>query len=232
MEQEKNKKKVTKKPAAKKQTTKKAVKTTNTKPQEVQKINVKQLRFRQIMLVLLLLLLVLGISFGFTYAWMKMNEKENLTEEQKLASLEISLDKTNSSSIVLDDLYPMNEIGGLSTDPYKLTLKNNGKYSINYALNLEDDLDAIQQCSEENEGVACKTISRDELHYSLKKDGGEISNGLLKDSHGVIDMGIIEADATEINYELKLWLDYDTEIDFTDAKFYGKFEIRTMVGDE
>ena len=45
-------------------------------------------------------------------------------------------------------------------------------------------------------------------------------------------MGIIEAGDAETNYELKLWLDYDTEIDFTDAKFFGKFEVRTMVGDE
>lgn len=201
------------------------------KKSSAKKVTFDQLKTRQSLLILLLVLVVVGTCAGFTFVWIKMNERE-LKEELKLGSIEIIVDDTNSSSIVMDDPYPMTEEGGLSREPYKFFLKNTGMYKINYSLNLVDDVDAIAKCAEENNGIACKTVNIDTIRYSMKKDGNVLSTGLLKDSKGVIDMGIIAPIGDEstgiVNYELKLWVDYNTPDNMEGAKFYGKIDVRVQ----
>ncbi len=240
-------KKVTKKPTktvAAKKTTKKATtkKVVAPKPKEevkktstVEPKKTDQLEMRQILLILFMVVVVAGVCFGFIYAWIKMNERGDATEQERLAQLSVQVAGTDSSKIVMKDIYPMNEAGGLSTDPYIFVLTNTGEYSVNYSLNLVEDEEAKAACSEENQGVACKTISVDSIHYSIKKDGGEFTSGLLKDDHGVIDMGIVPAktgdENPQVRYELKLWVDYDTEEDWDGAQFLGKIEVRTQAGE-
>lgn len=200
---------------------------------EVKKNKLDELKTKQIFLIIIMLITVAGICFGFTYVWVLMNEKEEIKEEAKFGSLEVVVEGTNSSSIVMDDPYPMNEAGGLSTDPYKFTLKNTGNYDMNYSLNLVEDTDAMKKCAEESNGFACKTVSVDSIRYSIKKNGVIISTGLLKDSRGVIDMGTIPASSEEnentVNYELKLWVDFDTSPEeVMNAQFFGKIDVRTQ----
>lgn len=199
----------------------------------VKKNKFDELKTKQIFLIIIMLITVAGICFGFTYVWVLMNEKEETKEESKFGSLEVIVEGTNSSSIVMDDPYPMNEVGGLSTDPYKFTLKNTGNYDMNYSLNLVEDTEAIKKCTEESNGLACKTVSVDAIRYSIKKNGTIISTGLLKDSRGVIDMGTISASSEEnantVNYELKLWVDFDTSPEeVMNAQFFGKIDVRTQ----
>ena len=220
----------------------KTKKTVKKKKEKVAKSDVSvrganQLQTRQVLLILLMLLLVIGVCFGFTFAWIKMNEQKEKEEEDKIATLEVYMEGTDSSSFVIDDPFPMNETGGESTNPYKFTLINNGTRSVNYSLDLVEDTDAIAKCAEENGGTACKTITKNALLYSIKKDGGEFVNkGFVKDHLGGIDMGIVPAPTTpegeKVEYELKIWVDYDTEEDCEGAKFFGKIEVKTMAGDE
>lgn len=221
-----------------KQTKKTTPKLETKKVVKVEKTPVKkglgELRKRQILLITGILALVLLLCFGLTYVWIVVNQREE-AKRPKTGFLSIAVNDSTTSSLVMENPYPMNETGGLSTDPYKLTLENESKYIMNYALVLKEDEDALKKCAEENDGVECKKVSIDSLRYSIKKNGGVLSTGLLKDSKGVIEMGMMEPTSdendTKVDYELKLWVDYDTTEDLTDAKFYGKVDVLVQIGE-
>lgn len=221
-------KRVTKKTAP--QLEKKTVVAVEKKPV---KKGMNELKKRQALLIGGILLLVLLLCFGFTYVWIMVNQRED-AKRPKTGFLSVTINDSTTSSLIMENPYPMNETGGLSTDPYKLTLENESRYTMNYALVLKEDEEALKKCREENNGVECKKVSIDSIRYSIKKNGGILSTGLLKDSKGVIEMGVMEPTSekndTKADYELKLWVDYDTTEDLTDAKFYGKVDVLVQMG--
>lgn len=182
---------------------------------------------RQVLLIVVMVIVTALICFGFAFTWLLMNRKAE--SEIHNGMVEISMENTEGSSLVIEDAFPRTEVGGLSTDPYRFSLRNIGDYEVSYSLVLLEDENAVQACMDENDGE-CKTVTVNSLRYSLKKNGEQFTSGLLKDSQGVIDMGVLKpAEESETNvaqYELKIWVDYDTKEETEGAKFFGKVDVR------
>ena len=203
------------------------MKKTTTKTKKKSNVKLK-LEKRQIFLIVLLLVLVAGTCFAFTYTWMLMSKTKEENRELALGNLYLSLDNTEGTAIVIDDAYPMTDVGGLTQAPYTFTLQNNGDFDINYAIVLEEDEEAINECKAENEGV-CNTVPLEDLKYSITRNGVMHDIAYLKDNHNILDMGqVLPNEKNKVTYSLKIWVDYDTETELENAKFFGKLALQVQ----
>lgn len=182
---------------------------------------------RKIGVVILILFVTAMVIFGFIYVWLAMDQisKGDRVISTDLSMLVIEMEEGSSSKIVLKDTYPMNEAGGLNTNPIKFSLVNNGDAETKYVIKLVEDEDAKNNCLNTD---GCKIIPISELNYTISKDvwNKDISS-VTKDKNN-LDMGIIEVGETnKINYILKIWVDENTEVDVNDATFFGKLVIES-----
>ncbi|MEG1495563.1 MAG: hypothetical protein RR047_02705 [Bacilli bacterium] len=199
------------------------------KAKKLNKPKFNEMKLRQILIIILMTLVVAGICAGFTYIWAVMS-KDNSKNIVKTTSLEVMVEDTKNSSLVIKDVIPMTEIGGLSTNPYHFTLKNTGSKPVNYSLSLVSDEEAINKCKNESKDKTCLVVTPDVLRYSLKKNGNILSTGLLRDNAGVIDMGnITNSGDNKVSYELKIWVDYETNENTEGAQFFGKLDVKAQI---
>ena len=88
------------------------------------------------------------------------------------------------------------------------------------------DEDQIEECKRENNGEDCKVIPTSAIRYSIVKNDWTRSSAILADDQNTIDMGVIEpGEDNKIQYQLKIWVDYDTTIDTEGSHFFGKLVV-------
>ena len=169
-------------------------------------------------------LLVVGIAvvligvIGITYAFFSTGGKQETANTFTSGCLNISLTDA-SSSINLNNIYPITDIEGLDTTSYDFTITNTCSTEANYEINLE----SLNQTS--------NSLSADYIKVSLSSDtvGNVIS--ILSDNTSVtpevanayeaynLYTGTLEASETK-TYHLKLWLDYDATVEEAANKVY------------
>ena len=169
-------------------------------------------------------LLVGGIAvvligvIGITYAFFSTGGKQETANTFTSGCLNISLTDA-SSSINLNNIYPITDIEGLDTTSYDFTITNTCNTDANY----EIDLESLNQVA--------NSLSADYIKVSLSSDtvGNVIS--ILSDNTSVtpeIDgayeaynlyTGTLKASETK-TYHLKLWLDYDATVEVAANKVY------------
>ena len=170
-------------------------------------------------------LLVGGIAvvligvIGITYAFFSTGGKQETANTFTSGCLNISLTDA-SSSINLNNIYPITDIEGLDTTSYDFTITNTCSTDANYQINLE----SLNELA--------NSLSADYLKVSLSSDtvGNVIS--ILSDNTSVtpeIDnayeaynlyTGTLKASETK-TYHLKLWLDYNATVEVAANKVYS-----------
>ena len=196
--------------------------------QKKKRVEFDELEVRKFWVMVLLILVAGLVCFGFVYVWLIMDTKKEVTYETDVTQLEIALSNSEDATLDLIDTYPKTEAGGLSSTPYTFTLTNNGDRDAKYTISLISDEDQIEECKRENNGEDCKVIPTSAIRYSIVKNDWTRSSAILADDQNTIDMGVIEpGEDNKIQYQLKIWVDYDTTIDTEGAQFFGKLVVET-----
>ena len=112
------------------------------------------------------------------------------------------------NSIYLEDVMPTLDKFGVMEKGFSFSIKNNNTKAIEYELKLIDDN---------------STINNNDIRYELTKNNEILGIYTLGDD-GIIDKSTIYEDK-EINYTIKLWLDYNSEVKI------GQFSKKIMVNE-
>lgn len=159
--------------------------------------------------------IILGtiLLLGVSYAWFTLTLSGTKTQVIKTGKLELTLDDTASNGILLEGAYPITDQEGLKTTSYKFTIKNTGTMDSRYTVSLTD------------QSVTGKRIPDTAIKVWLKKGDAVIGPSLLSSlSNRILDKGVLKA-GESVNYELKVWIDYDADQAAQKAEFNTKITI-------
>ena len=149
-------------------------------------------------LVIIFICFVISIS-GFLITFYFYQKKENVSIETQLSDVDgssiIFNYANNSHSINIKDMVPTLDKFGVLNEAFLFSIKNTGNSDKDYILKLVDD----------NSSIDSKYV-----HYELIKNN-EIVGVFELSSDGILDIGKIKSNE-EINYSLKLWLSYESDI--------------------
>ncbi len=181
---------------------------------------------KQSYLSLLVLLLLLGITYA-VFSYLKLGDKTNTV---KTGTLVIDIDDSMGPAIHVENAYPVTDAVGRSSEPYKFNVTNKGTVDANYELRLINDLEAMKQCGCDKKNTLAKSIK---YEYKKTKD----STSTLSDirflsktndwNSTVLESGFIRAKET-IRYELRLWIDEDTESTEANKHLHAKVEVEAV----
>ncbi len=104
-------------------------------------------------------------------------------------------------SIYLENIIPTLDKFGVEEKGFSFSIKNNNLKAINYELKLLDDN---------------STIPNRDIRYQLIKNN-QIQGIYTLSSDGVVEVATIDS-KSEVNYTIKLWLDYNSEIKVGELK--------------
>lgn len=208
---------------------------------KLKRFNIHSIIMTSILIVLLLVILLATFTYAF---WQKNIEQKN---ENTLSSGCFSYKlQENSSSIRLDNAYPMSEEEAIKNAPYSFTVTNNCSLDMNYIVTLN-----ITNNNFPNQYIMYRlTDSKDNLiskailntvdkyapykNYTYKDENGSfniLSSFILDRSS--LSKATMSNDNTTIvkvgeskSYKLYLWIDEDV----TDMSIMGKtFEAKVIV---
>ncbi len=173
-----------------------------------------------------ILVLLIGISYAL-FSYLKLGDKSNVV---KTGTLVINIDDDMGEAIDIENAYPINDEAGINTDPYRFTVTNNGSVDANYELNIISDIDAIN-----NDGCSKTETLANYIKYQYVKVKDTTSstssiNFLSTTSNWTktrLETGSIKAGET-IEYELRMWLDEDTEYSEARKHLHAKVEVNAI----
>lgn len=152
------------------------------------------------------IVLVAVFLTGISYALFTLNVQGEKVHTLKSAKLELKF-VNESEGIKLENTMPLTDEDGLKTASYQFTLKNTGDLASDYKLVLED------------QAITGTRMPDHIIKYYLKKNTIENEPDLLNNlDNRILDQGVIRPN-TNIIYELKLWMDYETGNEFQGTKF-------------
>ena len=156
---------------------------------------IKQNKFKVIVIILLMCISIGALTYSFGYV-----SKNDVVERESyfyVSEIKVGVNET-SDSINLGKVIPTLDRFGILNDAFTFSITNNGDNEENYLLKLID-------------GDTISTIPNNALRYELTINGNVEGVYSLSNS-GVIKTGIIKA-KEKIDFGIKLWLSYDSDID-------------------
>lgn len=176
------------------------------------------------LIILVVFMLFCFIAVGYA-VWTKIyeGEKENTIDT---ATLILTLDESNSNEISLVNTVPVSDTKGLTFNPYVFKLQNSGSIQANYRIRIINDEDKYTE-----DGCDDKKLEWSNIKYSFKKNNEVATIGLLSDTNGILNTGII--DANEIDtYSLILWIKSDATNEIMNNHFHGIIKIDAIQSDQ
>lgn len=125
--------------------------------------------------------------------------------------------KDLSHGILLNDAIPIPDEIGMQYEPYRFKVVNNSSSEINYRIIFRNN-DLKMNIKKED------MLSNQYLRISLNSDKGILVNPTSLSENGIIYTTTIQAHKEEI-FELRMWLDWNSDNDAMDKIFVGKVEI-------
>lgn len=169
-----------------------------------------------------ILLMLIGVTYAaFVY------QKEGLKESEiRTGTLMLELDDDTSNGIIIEPAIPISDTdtGALaSLNSYKFTLRNTGSANAQYRISLVDDEGEYTK-----DGCSNKKLPHRFLKVGLEKNGSAIAPFALENSD-VIDEGTISSNGGEIEYTMKIWIDYRADTAINGTHFHGKLKLEAIV---
>ena len=166
----------------------------------------------------LFILIILILALSYALSQMTLTGKKNVILTVK--ELELSISENESDVIKIEDAIPVSDEEGKLNTPYKFSITNEGKNPITYAIYLEDDSEAKNDC-----GSSCEVMDHSFISYQLKKDGEVISSGSLESSSNLLVENIEIKKNVVQNYELVLWLNMSADNSAKGKYYFGRIRI-------
>ncbi len=170
----------------------------------------KNKNIKIIIIVGIVIITLIGISYAWLHVTLRGEKEVSIIGDK----LELILDETNEG-IQIGKTLPVKDEEGRQVEAYTFTLENKGNQKIDYSIYLDTDSEAMKEC------VDCQELSEKDIRYELKINN--IYSIETLDSSRLLDKGTIGTE--KINYELKIWLNYDADNDAQGKVFYGKIRV-------
>ncbi len=157
---------------------------------EDKKTNNKKLYF--ILAILGTVLLLSGVSFAIFTILLQG------TEKQQLIAGELLLELDESQPLNVANAIPVTDEDGLASTPFTFSIENTGTIEASYKVYIDElPLEAGQT-----------RLDPGKIKYELKANGSRIAYGILPDDNMLLYESNI-AVGININFELRLWIDWD-----------------------
>ncbi len=157
---------------------------------EDKKTNNKKLYF--ILAILGAVLLLSGVSFAIFTILLQG------TEKQQLIAGELLLELDESQPLNVANAIPVTDEDGLASTPFTFSIENTGTIEASYKVYIDElPLEAGQT-----------RLDPGKIKYELKANGSRIAYGILPDDNMLLYESNI-AVGININFELRLWIDWD-----------------------
>ena len=168
-----------------------------------------KIKGRQQLALFLFLLGMICLLSGTSYAFYEVLYEGRTENKIEAGSFAIAFEN-KSNAITLENTYPMSDEEGNSKDPFRFSITNNGSLASRYQLSIEED--------------SKNTLSRGYLKYSLKRNDEEITNPSTLSSLIIVEDQTLEPSITD-NYELRIWIDYNTGNEAMNKVWKGKVKL-------
>ena len=174
---------------------------------------------------------VLALTFGTSYAYLSYTAYAE--EENYISAGTLLLNfNDNSDAIYMSNAVPQRDLDALENNPeYSFTIRNNGTLNAKYEVRL------VNVC---NEGIATTSgdvdvtpdvcIPLEYIKVGVKQGDSEYAvASLTNDGKFYIGNGTLDANASSIEYKIKIWLDERTPDDYQ-SELNGVTRTVTFVG--
>lgn len=182
----------------------------------------KENKLGVIVLTFSALICVLALSYA---VWTQLynGEKKN---EINTATLILTLDDKASDGINLINTIPVTDSKGLTFTPYTFEVTNSGTIDANYRILLVNDTKTY-----EKDSCSDKKLDWSNIKYSFSKNGEAATTGILSDTSGVLNLGIINSQATD-SYSLRLWVKESATNEIMGMHFHGLIKVEAVQSDQ
>ena len=175
------------------------------------------MKFKKLLIVGIILVVLIGIV-GLTYSFFSIGDVQDTANTFTSGCLNIEL-TNESSSINLNNIYPVTDIEGLKETSYDFTIKNNCSTPTTYQINLESLNEQANSLGADYIKVALSSDTVDPVISKLGNNPSatpEIEGAYESYNLYTTSIGAGE----ERTYHLKLWLDYDATVEQAASKVY------------
>ena len=175
----------------------------------------KKARNKMLIKSFIFIFLILGLAVFSTY---KIYYKFQNTRDKISSSpaLTVTYHGKQGENVKITKVIPMTDAVGLSSDAYKLTIKNNTGTKVKYRLVLKDDKETYKKdlCIENK---IPDNIIKVGIHTS-----GEVSKIYNLDDleNRILDTGVISPQSEE-NYTIRFWISKNTIATESNMHFHG-----------
>ncbi len=169
---------------------------------------------------IILLIICLLLFFSLSYAWLRTSVKGTKNVGLNAKKLNLILDETNDGIDLGSEVpaVPIVDEEGKKGVSYTFTLDNESMMNLDYQLSLIDNEEKQQECPD------CSYLDEKDIRYQLIANGKEEVETLPHNR--IIDAGtILKGEANKIDYELRVWLNYDAGNDAQGKVFFGKLKV-------
>lgn len=169
---------------------------------------------RKLVLSIILVSLFLIFMTCFVYLPKQENLLSSLAFIQNQKSFYL---KDLSQGILLNDAIPVPDEVGMQYQPYRFKVVNSSNSEINYRIIFRNN-DSKMNIKQED------LLSNQYLRISLNNNEGLLVNPVSLSENGVIYTTTIRAHEEEV-FELRMWLDWNSDNNAMDKIFVGKIEV-------
>ena len=191
-----------------------------------------KLNFRTISLIFILILIISLLGVSFSYWRFQSDQNDKNIASSKCFKVNIT---NESEAITLNNLHPITDEEGLKSSSYSFTIQNTCDTYAMYQVNLEDILD----------DTIAKRLNNKYIKISLNDGTPKVLNTYqgvtptLKnaDASFKLTSGSLAPKGSNndsVNYNLKLWMDYDTPAidEVMSATFKSKISVVSVYTEE
>lgn len=168
-------------------------------------------------------MLVICLLTGTSYAALSYLSKTNSTARITAGTLALEL-KNESNTITLENAIPQEDKDAIKNNKiYEFTVENNGTIPAHYIVSIENTCDLTKYYQTENEEVKPdKCIPSEYIKIGISQNEGEykVLEYNQEENNYILETGILEAQETK-DYQMKIWLDYNTPNDYNSEGIYN-----------
>lgn len=163
--------------------------------------------------------LIIFVAFFATYQiYNKFHNERSTNYTTSSKALDIAFDAETGNKIILEDIKPLPDNLGLSTNPYTFTIENNLTENANIIIKIEDNNKKMEKVKE-------KLIPKEYIKVSIKTKGHDTDIYTLNElENGILLHSTISALSNE-KYTVRVWVSSDIDTTNTDLYYYGKISI-------
>lgn len=165
---------------------------------------------------------------GGSYAWFTLTLHGEKKAIIKAGTLQMKLDETTSDGISIINTMPVTDQEGLEFDSYTFKLTNTGTLDSRYTVYLVDDEITSGKTRMDDSVVKYQLINKVTDNEANVVSGPttvlDFLSSTYKDEKRVLDEGIIHP-GEKIDYDLKVWMDYNAGNEYQDTAFKAKVKI-------